>query len=349
MAAGYLYVLVNSSMPGLVKVGKTTRAPSDRANELSNTTGVPTPFVVAFDDYFEDCDVAERLVHSELEKRGLRQSMQREFFRASASEVIKIILEKLKIKEKNLKEERYEKTVKIKNTIDSGFSRFVSNPWDDLLSMAYQYYFGDKHDDRINHKKSLDLFNQAKNLGSLLACEEIGMMQALGEGCEPSDLDAFQTFAEGAKKGNYYCLALLADFYINSILFENNDEKNFSCNVNLSKTNIKKFHIYWKYFFLLRKKFVIFEIENHSEKYNENCVVYIKSCLDNNFGIENHNYMKDDAEKIKNYCIKMSHKISINKFIGEYSAVIDWIDGNLIDSECQFDEDELRCDEMKAG
>ena len=47
MEPGWVYVLVNSSMPGIAKVGRTTRAPRDRAAELSGVTGVATPFIVA--------------------------------------------------------------------------------------------------------------------------------------------------------------------------------------------------------------------------------------------------------------------------------------------------------------
>ena len=35
MEPGWGYVLVNSSMPGLAKVGRTTRSPAERVAELS--------------------------------------------------------------------------------------------------------------------------------------------------------------------------------------------------------------------------------------------------------------------------------------------------------------------------
>ena len=37
--SGFLYVLENDSMPGLLKIGKTSRSPHERAGELF-TTGV---------------------------------------------------------------------------------------------------------------------------------------------------------------------------------------------------------------------------------------------------------------------------------------------------------------------
>src|SRR5688572_6679317 len=52
---GYLYVLINPSLPGLVKIGKTNRDPEQRAAELSAATGVPTPFVLVYDAFFQNC------------------------------------------------------------------------------------------------------------------------------------------------------------------------------------------------------------------------------------------------------------------------------------------------------
>ncbi|PIY04238.1 MAG: hypothetical protein COZ20_06175 [Gallionellales bacterium CG_4_10_14_3_um_filter_54_96] len=48
-SSGYVYVLLNQSLPGCVKIGKTTRDTATRAAELSSATGVPTPFMVAYD------------------------------------------------------------------------------------------------------------------------------------------------------------------------------------------------------------------------------------------------------------------------------------------------------------
>ena len=45
-ATGFVYVLTNRSMPGLVKIGVTERTPEARARELSKSTSVPSPFMV---------------------------------------------------------------------------------------------------------------------------------------------------------------------------------------------------------------------------------------------------------------------------------------------------------------
>jgi hypothetical protein len=70
---GFLYVLSNKSMPGIVKIGVTTGRVEKRAKELSRPTGVPQPFVI--ECYFPVYDVprrVERFVHDQLTRRGLR-------------------------------------------------------------------------------------------------------------------------------------------------------------------------------------------------------------------------------------------------------------------------------------
>lgn len=90
---GYVYLLINHSMPGLVKVGLTTRDPESRTRELSAATGVPTPFVLVFDVLVPDCIQAEHIMHEMLSERGYRVSENREFFAAPIREVIGLMLE----------------------------------------------------------------------------------------------------------------------------------------------------------------------------------------------------------------------------------------------------------------
>ena len=90
---GHLYLAVNPSMEGLVKIGKTTRSPKERTQSLSAATGVPTPFILVFDVVVNDCLAAEEYVHQELENRGYRVSQRREFFRVPTAEAIKLMLE----------------------------------------------------------------------------------------------------------------------------------------------------------------------------------------------------------------------------------------------------------------
>ncbi|QHQ18786.1 GIY-YIG nuclease family protein [Pectobacterium parmentieri] len=65
MIPGYVYILVNPSMPGLIKIGRTLRDSRLRARELSST-GIPTPFQVAFELFAEQHETLEARIHCEL-------------------------------------------------------------------------------------------------------------------------------------------------------------------------------------------------------------------------------------------------------------------------------------------
>jgi hypothetical protein len=87
MKPGYVYILTNESMPGVVKIGRTERQPEVRSKEL-RTTGVPQPFKLEHFVFVEDCIAVEQGVHAVLDRRGLRTSSAREFFQASLTEAI---------------------------------------------------------------------------------------------------------------------------------------------------------------------------------------------------------------------------------------------------------------------
>lgn len=85
----YLYIFSNPSMPGLVKIGKTTTSPHQRMSEL-HTTGVPTPFVIEFVAEVDNCHRAEHLAHIKL--RQYRVSGNREFFNISVEDALSQII-----------------------------------------------------------------------------------------------------------------------------------------------------------------------------------------------------------------------------------------------------------------
>jgi hypothetical protein len=93
ITAGYIYLLINRSMPGLVKVGRTTRAPATRVAELSAATGVPAPFELVYDILVPDAARAESILHDALTSRGFRTSPSREFFEVPIHEVVKLMIQ----------------------------------------------------------------------------------------------------------------------------------------------------------------------------------------------------------------------------------------------------------------
>jgi T5orf172 domain len=78
MAVGYVYILSNSAMGKLLRIGFTCGSVERRARELSGATGVPGAFVVEYFHISVDVEEIESLVHAEL--NGLRYSENREFF-----------------------------------------------------------------------------------------------------------------------------------------------------------------------------------------------------------------------------------------------------------------------------
>lgn len=86
---GYVYVLSNASMPGIVKVGKSNAGGHKRANDLF-VTGVPTRFRVEFEIYVRDPLAIEQAVHETL--GGCRVGPDREFFRCDPNDAIIAIL-----------------------------------------------------------------------------------------------------------------------------------------------------------------------------------------------------------------------------------------------------------------
>lgn len=90
MAKGFVYILSNEGMPGLLKIGFSIKVPTERAAEL-NTTGVPSPFEVEYYCLIEKPALLEAAVHRQLKEA--RHANDREFFRLSLSEAIRAVEE----------------------------------------------------------------------------------------------------------------------------------------------------------------------------------------------------------------------------------------------------------------
>jgi len=89
MSVGYIYVLSNPTITGLLKVGFTCGSVDKRRRELSGATGVPSEFVIEYFQLSEDVEDIESAVHAELESYRIGEN--REFFKAPISQVISAI------------------------------------------------------------------------------------------------------------------------------------------------------------------------------------------------------------------------------------------------------------------
>jgi hypothetical protein len=83
---GFIYVLSNESMPGLLKVGLTENSVRQRIRELSGSTGVPTEFKLekAFEIDAHLLFRVEQTIHRNLKDAGFHH--QKEFFKVSLTQ-----------------------------------------------------------------------------------------------------------------------------------------------------------------------------------------------------------------------------------------------------------------------
>ena len=91
-SSGWLYCFQNPCMPGIYKIGMTTRTPEERLADANGTETwrPPMPYEIVFTKRVDRVREIERTVHSLLEELGMRIHPRREFFRVSLSIVEKI-------------------------------------------------------------------------------------------------------------------------------------------------------------------------------------------------------------------------------------------------------------------
>jgi hypothetical protein len=243
MEQGWVYVLVNSSVPGLVKVGRTTKPVAERAAELSAATGVATPFLVAFDQAFTDCATAERAIHAELDRRGLRLAPNREFFRGPASDIIRIILQAA---EGTPAEAPVTPDLSANALLQAG-DRFLLGLGDTLQDTG----------------EALRHFRLAASRGCLAAYERVGRIYTgiyLQRRDRASRRRAMIPLKQGALLGNYYCYSRMG------VIFAADRH-----GVNFAKA--------WNLFFARREEAYLAELETDASFFIRTCCTYIRSCL----------------------------------------------------------------------
>ena len=88
-ATEYVYVLVNKSMPGMVKIGMTTDTPVKRARDINRATGIPTPWVPVWSLKCYSSYILEQRVHEYLGQ--YRVAENREMFRIDSVTAQRVI------------------------------------------------------------------------------------------------------------------------------------------------------------------------------------------------------------------------------------------------------------------
>lgn len=161
---GYVYVLSNSSMSGLVKIGYTERSVEERISEL-NSTGVPTPFdveaVFCSSQPYQD----EKQIHERME--GYRINQGREFFSLGVKNSVQLISEVIGCSPSYLKspdllmseEEFHRYKEKLRSEHEARFEELK------MLHSRYKKYYDDAcaAEDIDNHKRLVEYVLEQQN------------------------------------------------------------------------------------------------------------------------------------------------------------------------------------------
>jgi hypothetical protein len=85
---GFIYIMSNEAMPGLLKIGYSIRIPTERLDELF-TTGVPDPFQLLYYCLVDNVQQVEIRIHQRLSRYRHRDN--REFFRLAFADALFMI------------------------------------------------------------------------------------------------------------------------------------------------------------------------------------------------------------------------------------------------------------------
>ena len=198
----YVYILINQSMPGLVKIGRTDRNPEDRAKELSST-GVPSPFMVAYEHLVIDSRSAEAVIHAFLSSQGHRPSANREFFNIPLKLAISIVS---KICQEFENSEF--PTGGIQNRSDD-----PSRAADDFYNAGLDFYHG--YGNAIqSYPKALESLELSYKLGNLAAADCLSNIYLWGLSGRSSPEKALELLHEAASRGEVILYLKLAEIYL---------------------------------------------------------------------------------------------------------------------------------------
>lgn len=204
---GYVYVMMNPSYNDMVKIGKTTKTPEERAKELSSSTGVATPFVVVYKRSFNNCHAAEKIAHDILTERGYRVNDMREFFSVETSEAIDIILQ--------IPDEEYPEYINESSASSEGLGANVFSSEGNELGEAYynkaeEYYYG-RNGQFEDEDMALFYYEKSAALGYTNAYEKLGDIYESRENTKK----AIFYYTKAVDSYNSGCYAKLGRIYMN--------------------------------------------------------------------------------------------------------------------------------------
>ena len=87
----YVYILVNSSMPGICKIGMTTTSITQSVHEINSATGVIVPWYPVYSYKCINSYILEQEIHKYLQDRGHRINPNREGFDIDSTTAISVV------------------------------------------------------------------------------------------------------------------------------------------------------------------------------------------------------------------------------------------------------------------
>ena len=219
--------MINPSIEGLVKIGKTTRHPDLRAKELSQATGVPTPFYVGYSIEVSDCHSAEEYVYAVLEHNGFKRSRNREFFEMTLRDAVQVlILAEPELRQQTGTATGDERAISSESQLEPSGPVVAIHPGRELLEKAGAVYFGIR-DEIKDQDEALRLLYKAKSLNYAPAYTALAdyFIDAASDlevkegfegdksGCLELRKKALEILTDGAQKGHGRCFVKMSDVY----------------------------------------------------------------------------------------------------------------------------------------
>lgn len=193
---GFVYIMINPSYgKEIVKIGKTTKEPEERAKELSSSTGVATPFIVVYKRAFKNCHIAEKIAHEILESRGCRVNSSREFFAISIPDAINIILQLPNDAEEEFAEDEY-----------SAEECSNDDLAEELYEMGDEYAYGSENTFQ-DIDKAIACYERSANLGKTKALHSLGIIWYHNKSNAEKALQYFHLATDKGFWGSYRFLA----------------------------------------------------------------------------------------------------------------------------------------------
>lgn len=187
----------------MLKIGKTNRSPEERAIELSKSTNMPTPFIVAYEELVSDCSLVEKLIHEELQAKGLRINDSREFFSIPLKEAIRLTAS-IAAHVRDSSPALIEPTEAIDNDDSSSALHY--------LNKGISAFTGTE-DTLQDYRVARECFERALALGENRACYWLAMQHLSGNGCAKSTDKALKLLRQGGEAGDIECFSVMWSIY----------------------------------------------------------------------------------------------------------------------------------------